>query len=364
MSQNKEHSKLHGFIEYFATLHNRSGHYTRNLRTALYHQRKIKKTLAQKGIKRRSIPDFPLKGYTNGSWHALYENINGIKSDMYVPDDLFFVNIANKLVPRERISFYTDKNCYDKLNVPCKFPNTLGRVISGAFLSDDYELSDPIKLGTYKEVIIKPSIDSGSGKGVIFLSGNDAVSFIKKTLTETPHMEYIIQEPVQQLLGTKALAPDSINTLRIMTMNINGSPSVLSTAIRMGRKGSRLDNVTGGGMYCGVRKGQLLSRAYDEFFVPFESHPETGVIFKDVNIPEAISAENVCQEAHKRIPELGFISWDVAIDKDGTPIIIEANVRCQGIFLHQVAHGPLFGDNLPDILELTRPNIVFGIPID
>lgn len=37
-----------------------------------------------------------------------------------------------------------------------------------------------------------------------------------------------------------------------------------------------------------------------------------------------------------------MVSWDIAIDKDGDPVLIEANMRKGGINFHQFNNGPMF----------------------
>ena len=44
-------------------------------------------------------------------------------------------------------------------------------------------------------------------------------------------------------------------------------------------------------------------------------------------------------------------SWDLAIDKNGEPVLIEVNLMYQGIGFLQINNGPLFGDYTEDILD-------------
>lgn len=46
-----------------------------------------------------------------------------------------------------------------------------------------------------------------------------------------------------------------------------------------------------------------------------------------------------------------MISWDIATDENGQPIMIEANLTNGELDFHQLCNGPLFGDDAPKILK-------------
>ena len=46
-----------------------------------------------------------------------------------------------------------------------------------------------------------------------------------------------------------------------------------------------------------------------------------------------------------------MISWDFAVDINAEPILIEINLRFQGINGGQLCNGPLFGDLTDEILR-------------
>ena len=45
-----------------------------------------------------------------------------------------------------------------------------------------------------------------------------------------------------------------------------------------------------------------------------------------------------------------LIAWDLAIDKNGVPVLIEINLPYSGIDLLQIANGPLSGDKTEQII--------------
>ena len=62
--------------------------------------------------------------------------------------------------------------------------------------------------------------------------------------------------------------------------------------------------------------------------------------------------KNEIKKFHSYFPQIGCINWDAAINKNGEPIVIEANVFGGGMWIIPEAHGKgLFGDKTGEILR-------------
>ncbi|WP_161485689.1 hypothetical protein [Gracilibacillus timonensis] len=46
-----------------------------------------------------------------------------------------------------------------------------------------------------------------------------------------------------------------------------------------------------------------------------------------------------------------MVSWDYAIDKNGDPVLIEANIPTGQIDFHQINIGPIFGEYTEKVLD-------------
>ena len=58
---------------------------------------------------------------------------------------------------------------------------------------------------------------------------------------------------------------------------------------------------------------------------------------------------------HSAIPQIGVINWDLTIDRDEVPVLIEANLRAGSIWLFEMAWGcGPFGENTKEILQWMR----------
>ena len=71
-------------------------------------------------------------------------------------------------------------------------------------------------------------------------------------------------------------------------------------------------------------------------------------------IPSFPQILDFVKELHFRLPYFRLIGWDVSVDMEGNPVMIEWNRSAE---LSQVAHGPAFGDYTEEILANARTGI-------
>ena len=88
--------------------------------------------------------------------------------------------------------------------------------------------------------------------------------------------------------------------------------------------------------------GTLKDFAYNQKYEKFDVHP-SGRKFAGRQIPNFASALELVRALHLRFGHFRIISWDIAIDKNYKPSLIEFNLTPQSIDLHQINNGPLFG---------------------
>lgn len=51
------------------------------------------------------------------------------------------------------------------------------------------------------------------------------------------------------------------------------------------------------------------------------------------------------------LPQFRLLSWDITIDEDGNPVIIEVNMHSGQLDFHQLNNGPIFGDDTEEVLK-------------
>ena len=120
----------------------------------------------------------------------------------------------------------------------------------------------------------------------------------------------------------------------------------------MGIGAARVDNASSGGITCGVdHDGSLKACAYSPRGVRFDKHPTTGICFDNIRIPNYQKVLDSVKKMHVQIPHFRIVSWDIAIDQVGDPVLVEVNLRAGELDFHQLNNGPLFGDDTNKILD-------------
>ena len=140
---------------------------------------------------------------------------------------------------------------------------------------------------------------------------------------------YLVEEVVQQHPDIAAVHPQSLNTLRIVTMrDTSGRLHYVSGFHRFGVGGSHVDNLHSGGIAVGIDAEQgcwrPIAYADDPTTPPCTAHPDTGIIFGGHPIPYFREAVNLCLQAHACFERIQGVGWDVAFTHTG-PVIIEGN---------------------------------------
>jgi hypothetical protein len=158
----------------------------------------------------------------------------------------------------------------------------------------------------------------------------------------------LFQELVVQHDLLRAIHPASVNTVRVLSCAPGGGePTILAAVLRMGRRGSEVDNISRGGLYIAVEleTGRLLPPARTDFTYGgevFPSHPDTGFAFAGARLPHFTQVIEIVRRGAAMLPHQ-LVGWDVALTLRG-PVLIEANAgadialveiaTCRGALAH------------------------------
>ena len=176
---------------------------------------------------------------------------------------------------------------------------------------------------TTDKVVIKPS-QGFSGGGIKIVSSDNFVEALKKCSTS-----YIAEEYVEQHSFINKIFPDSVNTIRMLSIKKNGDPIPIKAALRVGRTSTnQVDNITLGGITIDVdMESGMLKKGHTFYqfdFSEYLTHPDTNYKFYGQTIPYFREVKELVAAAHKLFPMFALIAWDVAITETG-PVIIEGN---------------------------------------
>lgn len=291
----------------------------------------------------------------SSKWALYYSSKNGRFDPRYIPNTLYYTKIDQHFNARKLGYGFNDKNYYSRIFQNVKQPITVVRNIGGLLFDDQYNLisiNDAIRrIRQEPEVIVKPSQESGSGRGIQFFSSDEEESVLKFLLDKDQN-NYIVQSIVKQHKTLEDVHAGSLNTIRVCTLLLEDGVHILSSVLRMGVNKSRIDNVTAGGISAAIKSNGALDKyAYTYYSGErFERHPQ-GLVFEGYQVPEFDKVIKTVTELAQIIGNFRLVSWDMGVDSNGDVLLIEANMRKGGINLHQFDNGPLFGDLTERVLN-------------
>ena len=154
---------------------------------------------------------------------------------------------------------------------------------------------------------------------------------------------WIIQPCIKQHSLMSLLYPDSVNTIRLVTISKDADPQPFSALIRIGAHGNFCDNWAIGGLLGSVDINKGTISKYCIFKPGYGQsvcrHPETNIVFENFVVPYFRQAVEMACQLHRYFYGIHSIGWDIAITPTG-PIFIEGNDNWE-ISMHQALEGPL-----------------------
>ena len=296
-------------------------------------------------------------------WHQYLYSRNGIYSEKYIPASIYNSEIIYRLNKFQFRHAYTDKGFYDSLFPDINRPKTIVKNVNGYFYDDCHVLSlkDAIeKCSNLGEAIIKPTLEGTWGRGVkLIKTENGMIPSLNcsiQDLFKEYKRSFIIQERFEQHEGISKLNPTSLNTLRVMSYRRENEIIILYAVIRIGRMNQVIDNETAGGIKADIdlATGKVKGVAYGNPKEKLMPKTDVGTVLDGYQIPCFPKVLDLVKEMHLRLPYFNLIGWDMSVDKNGNPALIEWNRAAE---LSQVAHGPAFGEYTEEILSIVKNRV-------
>lgn len=337
------------------------------------HERKIKE----------SMKLFPLKPLTKGQeadikayfkkhfgrevptyWHQYMYSRNGVYSEKYIPASIYFSSIIFRLNDYRFGPAYADKGFYDTLFPDVNRPRTFVKNINGFFYDGSKAISKEEAVSICQNLegaVIKPTLYGHWGEGVkLFHTENGHIPELDLSVADllaNYKKNFIIQSKLEQHPDLAKLNPTSVNTIRVMSYRKDNEVIILYAVIRIGRLGKSVDNETAGGIKADIdlATGRIKGLAFGSPTEKDMPQTDSGVVLDKYLIPCFPKVLDFVKDLHCRLPYFRLIGWDISVDTDGNPIMIEWNRSAE---LSQVAHGPAFGEYTEEILAaaLKRKN--------
>ena len=284
-------------------------------------------------------------------WYQLLAAHTGVVDPRYIPEDIYFDYIIPYYCNSQFRRALEDKGMYDWWFSDVNRPSTVVVNNGGIFFDEkgrfmDKQAAISACLASDR-TIVKPTIDSGEARLIRLIESQHESRVSVEQLFSTFGSNFIVQDVQKQHPILQSLNASSLNTLRIVTFLAADQVHVLSSIVRMGAAGSPVDNVGAGGLACGVNSdGRLMTQGVNRRSEWTTTAP-SGVTLAQVSIPGFSKALDLASKLHTRLPHFKIIGWDLAIDPDAQPVLIEYNTAPGQ---NQYSCGPTFGDITDSVL--------------
>lgn len=235
-----------------------------------------------------------------------------------------------KILTRGKNNYYISKlnpkKYWDIVDNKEIFNNRFSKYLKREYMvinEDNFDLFKSF-CSRHQEIIVKPIAETcGFKVEKIDVKKEDLSTLYTHLLA---NKQYLIEEVVSQNEKIAKLHKESINTIRIITINYNNKITIVAAVLRIGTGKNIVDNFHKGGVCApiDIDNGLICDKACDKKGNYYDKHPDTNITFKGFKIPMWDEVKNLVISAAKDISELGIIGFDVAISKSG-PCLIEAN---------------------------------------
>lgn len=167
----------------------------------------------------------------------------------------------------------------------------------------------------------------GIGTSKQIISEIENIKGFYESLVQRNGSYYILEEPCSQISELKEFHPWSVNTIRIVTLRTGSETRIMSATFRMGNNKKNIDNLHANGIaaHIDIQSGVIFMPGFDKENNTYISHPITKKQIVGYKIPYWEECKRFAVEAAARIPEVGYIGWDVVLQDNGQCILIEGN---------------------------------------
>lgn len=283
-----------------------------------------------------------------------------------VPEAALHGCIERILNPFRYRDIFEDKNYFDKVFPHGSMPITIMRSIlnTNEILDADYKaIKNPLELmGPFSRIIVKPTIDSGSGRGVELLIREDGKYRIQSSnelfslqWLKTNYLKgFIMQECVEQSSYMSQFNPTSVNTFRLCVYKsiLDGKAHVTAAILRIGKNGDYRDNAHAGGKYIGINsKGELNNYVCDQYGIKSNSFNGIDFSVSYFKIPNWEQIVAFATEIADCVQHQNLLALDVMLDINNMPRLIEINLKGFSSWLFLFSGQSVWGDYTDEIID-------------
>lgn len=306
----------------------------------------------------------PLTKKVSTEWYKYFTLIRQEEDVNYIPEDLWHIKIEPVLNNKYYMTANNDKNLFHFSCLKPYLPQAFLHVIMGicykqdlAYIKADQAFSI---IPDNTPLIVKKSIDTGGGKGVVYYDNKSQLGNISE-LKNKHGQDFVVQQFEEQHPWFARFNHTSVNTIRVMTYRSVKTEEIIAiqSLLRVGKPGSVMDNQSSGGVAVGINKtGEVNNWGSDKLSNKFLKIGDVNL--SDVGIiPKLEETKALCIELAKQRPYERVLVFDTWRDKYDRIRIMEVNNVNIGIEDLQKNNGALFGAYTSEVIDYCASNPKF-----
>ena len=191
-------------------------------------------------------------------------------------------------------------------------------------------------LDKHNMFIVKP-LSLNCGRGIQIIQIGENRNEIVSNLLASFQDGFIAEELIIQDDSLSQFHPQSVNTLRINTVNLGNRVEIKWPCLRIGVGESVVDNAGAGGIFgaIDVFTGRIMTVS-DESHHEYKSHPDTNIPLIGFKIPYWDDACEIAKKLAQFVPDCRFVGWDLALTSKGW-VLVEGNYS--PLLIYQISIG-------------------------
>lgn len=253
-----------------------------------------------------------------GSIFTEYENVNFYEKSRKKRTE-YFSTFQEFAVHRKLNGSDVRQIFHNKIN----FLNKFSDFISRDWITEDSSNDEIMRFLAGKTRVVLKGATGDSGKQVRVLDMDETMTPQKLLRIMKENNYNLAEECIFNHRDIAALNESSLNTVRIVSMHLNGVTDFLYAGIRVGAKGAKLDNLSQGGAVANIdiNTGKISSEFYHNksaYHGDISDKKESKVGYQ---IPFWDELKEFVIKASFVVDDVCLVAWDVCITETGLQFI-------------------------------------------
>ena len=289
--------------------------------------------------------DFLYFGYGFNPDEYFFYDLGGVNKEPYRRRAL--VSDVERGIFRFSVNDFTESTLSDKAETFIKFRKYYKR--NGVFVDKHANYKEYLDFFQNHTEFVEKAVNSSRGQAVRLIQTGDIgnpKTYFEDLCSKGKYLleEKLIQSEQLNVFGT------AINNIRVSTFNTRHGIKAVCGFFTMSRKGTFVVNATIGCVFAAIdcATGEICSDGCNEYGDRFEIHPDYGVKIKGFRLPEWDQAVTLCREIASQMPNVKYISFDLAHTTQGWDVI---EMNPSGQFLHQAGTLEGFKGELKELIK-------------